>query len=84
MAVRFNDRVRTPSPDCFIRLSALTVTAVLRIAILQAMLMPAFAAAGSRDAAFLFSADAGSVYTVHVAGVNNTTGEALVEVYEVP
>jgi hypothetical protein len=41
-------------------------------------------AAGSRDAALLFSADAGSVYTVHVAGVNNTTGEALVEVYEVP
>jgi len=41
-------------------------------------------AADSRDAALLFSADAGSVYTIHVAGVNNTTGEALVEVYEVP
>ncbi len=41
-------------------------------------------AADSRDAALLFSADAGSVYTIHVAGVNNTIGEALVEVYEVP
>ncbi|MEI6467087.1 MAG: immunoglobulin domain-containing protein, partial [Verrucomicrobiota bacterium] len=57
----------------------------------SAELTPVFArvgafglAAGSRDAALLFSADAGSVYTVHVAGVNNTTGEALVEVYEVP
>lgn len=41
-------------------------------------------AAGSLDAALLFNADAGSVYTVHVSGVNNGTGEALVEVYEVP
>jgi hypothetical protein len=38
---------------------------------------------GSRDAALQFTAQAGSVYTVHVSGVNNTNGEALVEVYEV-
>ena len=41
-------------------------------------------AAGSLDSALLFNADAGSVYTVHVSVVNNGTGEALVEVYEVP
>lgn len=37
----------------------------------------------SRDAALLLSLDPGS-YTVHVSGVNNATGVALVEVYEVP
>jgi hypothetical protein len=38
---------------------------------------------GSRDAALLITLDAGASYTVQVAGVNNTTGEALIEVYEV-
>jgi hypothetical protein len=38
---------------------------------------------GSRDAALLLTLTAGSSYTVQVAGVNNTTGEALIEVYEV-
>ena len=40
-------------------------------------------AAGSRDAALLITLSAGASYTVQVAGVNNTTGEALIEVYEV-
>jgi hypothetical protein len=40
-------------------------------------------AAGSRDAALLITLNAGASYTVQVAGVNNTTGEALIEVYEV-
>ncbi len=40
-------------------------------------------AAGSRDAALLINLNAGASYTVQVAGVNNTTGEALIEVYEV-
>ena len=39
--------------------------------------------AGSRDAALLITLNAGAAYTVQVAGVNNTTGEALIEVYEV-
>ena len=39
--------------------------------------------AGSRDAALLLTLNAGASYTVQVAGVNNATGEALVEVYEV-
>ncbi len=39
--------------------------------------------AGSRDAALLITLNAGASYTVQVAGVNNTTGEALIEVYEV-
>jgi hypothetical protein len=38
---------------------------------------------GSRDAALLITLNAGASYTVQVAGVNNTTGEALIEVYEV-
>ncbi len=38
---------------------------------------------GSRDAALLVSLSPGS-YTAQVAGVANGTGEALVEVYEVP
>ena len=40
-------------------------------------------AAGSRDAALLITLNAGASYTVQVAGVSNTTGEALIEVYEV-
>lgn len=40
-------------------------------------------AAGSRDAALVLTLNAGASYTVQVAGVNNTTGEALIEVYEV-
>ena len=39
--------------------------------------------ASSRDAALLVSLSPGS-YSVQVSGVNNTTGVALVEVYEVP
>jgi hypothetical protein len=38
---------------------------------------------GSRDAALVTSLAPGS-YTVQVSGVNNGTGEALVEIYEVP
>jgi hypothetical protein len=40
-------------------------------------------AAGSRDAALLTSLPPGG-YTVQVSGVNGGTGEALVEIYEVP
>lgn len=40
-------------------------------------------AAGTRDAALLITLPAG-LYTTHVSGVGNATGEALVEVYEVP
>ncbi len=54
-----------------------------------AALAPAFAqvgafplAAGSRDAAVLVMLPAGT-YTVQVAGAGNTTGEALVEIYDV-
>jgi hypothetical protein len=39
--------------------------------------------AGSRDAAVIVSLTRGP-YTVHVSGVGNTTGVALVEVYELP
>jgi hypothetical protein len=39
--------------------------------------------AGSRDAALVTSLAPGA-YTVQVSGVNNGTGEALVEIYEVP
>jgi hypothetical protein len=39
--------------------------------------------AGSRDAALVTPLTPGS-YTVQVSGVNGTTGEALVEIYEVP
>jgi hypothetical protein len=37
----------------------------------------------SEDAALLITLHPG-VYTVQVAGVDNTTGVALVEIYEVP
>lgn len=40
--------------------------------------------AGSRDAALVLSLPAGRSYTAQVSGVGNTTGEALVEVYELP
>ena len=39
--------------------------------------------AGSRDAAILTTLNAGTAYTVQVTGINNGTGEALVEIYEV-
>ncbi len=39
--------------------------------------------AGSRDAALVTALTPGS-YTVQVSGVNNGTGEALVEIYELP
>ena len=55
-----------------------------------ATLAPTFAQIGafpltpaSRDAALLVTLPAGSTYTIQVSGVSNTTGEALVEVYEV-
>ena len=38
---------------------------------------------GARDAAMLVSLPAGG-YTVQVSGLNNGTGEAIIEVYEVP
>jgi len=38
---------------------------------------------GSRDAAVLLTLNAGTTYTVQVAGVNGSTGEALIEIYEV-
>ncbi|MSU73432.1 MAG: hypothetical protein EXS43_14020 [Opitutus sp.] len=40
-------------------------------------------AAASRDAALLVTLPAGGTYTIQVSGVNNGTGEALIEVYEV-
>ena len=39
--------------------------------------------AGSRAAALVTSLTPGS-YTVQVSGVNGATGEALVEIYEIP
>lgn len=39
---------------------------------------------GSKDAALLATLTAGKSYTVQVSGIANTTGEALVEIYEVP
>jgi hypothetical protein len=39
--------------------------------------------ADSKDAALLVTLEPG-VYTVHVSGVNNTSGVALIEVYEMP
>ena len=40
-------------------------------------------APASRDAALLLTLPAGSTYTIEVSGVNNPTGEALLEIYEV-
>jgi hypothetical protein len=40
--------------------------------------------AGSRDAALVLTLAAGRSYTAQVSGVGNTTGEALIEVYELP
>ncbi|MSU65756.1 MAG: hypothetical protein EXS38_06580 [Opitutus sp.] len=40
-------------------------------------------APASRDSALLLTLPAGSTYTIQVSGVNNTAGEALIEVYEV-
>ncbi len=39
---------------------------------------------GSRDAALLATVAAGETYTVQVSGANGETGEALVEIYELP
>ncbi len=57
----------------------------------NAALAPVFSAAGafpfdagSRDAALVLTLAAGRAYTAQVAGVNNATGEALVEVYALP
>lgn len=57
----------------------------------DAGLAPAFAAAGafalpaaSRDAALVLTLTAGRGYTAQVSGVGGTTGEALIEVYELP
>ena len=56
-----------------------------------AALAPTFAgvgafalSSGSRDAALVVTLTAGHAYTVQVSGVNGVTGEALVEVYELP
>jgi sugar lactone lactonase YvrE len=40
--------------------------------------------AGSRDAALVVQLNAGTTYTVQVRGSDNGTGEALIEVYELP
>jgi hypothetical protein len=65
-------------------------TAVARNNDWDASLAPTFTAvgafnltAGSRDAALVTPLAPGA-YTVQVSGVNNSTGEALVEIYEVP
>jgi hypothetical protein len=39
---------------------------------------------GSRDAALVLTLAAGRSYTAQISGVNGGTGEALVEVYELP
>jgi hypothetical protein len=39
---------------------------------------------GSRDAALRITLPAGANYTVAVAGADGGTGEALLEIYEVP
>ncbi|MBI5769339.1 MAG: CotH kinase family protein [Verrucomicrobia bacterium] len=39
--------------------------------------------AGSRDSALLVTLPAGGTFTIQVAGANNGTGEALIEIYEV-
>lgn len=54
--------------------------AALRAAFLQTGL-PEFAN-GAADSALLADLDAGSAYTAVISGVNNTSGVALVEVYE--
>ena len=40
--------------------------------------------ANSRDAALVIALNAGASYTAQVSGVNNTAGEALIEIYELP
>lgn len=40
--------------------------------------------AASRDSALVVTLEAGATYTVQVSGVGATTGEALIEVYELP
>ncbi len=40
--------------------------------------------AASRDSALIVTLDAGATYTVQVSGVGATTGEALIEIYELP
>ena len=39
---------------------------------------------GSRDSALVLSVPAGRGYTAQVSGIGNGTGEALIEVYELP
>ena len=39
---------------------------------------------GSRDAALVLTLSAGHSYTAQVSGIGGATGEALVEVYELP
>jgi alpha-tubulin suppressor-like RCC1 family protein len=39
---------------------------------------------GSKDAAFVVTLNAGSTYSVQVSGADGGTGEALVEIYELP
>ena len=57
----------------------------------DAALAPTFAqvgafalTAGSRDAAAIVTVNAAKSYTVQVSGVGDTTGEALIEIYELP
>ena len=60
------------------------------LAIFAAQLTAAFSSVGafaltanSRDAALIITLPAGT-YTAQVSGVNNTTGVAIVEVYDLP
>lgn len=57
----------------------------------QAALAPVFTAAGagafptaSKDAALVATLTAGNSYTAHVTSVNGSTGDALVEIFELP
>jgi N-acetylmuramoyl-L-alanine amidase len=57
----------------------------------DAALAPVFSSAGAfpfpaggRDAALVLTLAAGRAYTAQISGVNNATGEALVEVYALP
>lgn len=57
----------------------------------QGALAPVFAAVGagafppaSKDAALVATLTAGSSYTAHVTGANGSTGDALVEIFELP
>lgn len=41
-------------------------------------------APGSRDSALIATLESGTTYTVQVSGIASATGEALIEIYELP